>query len=285
MSDAPPSHPQPFTDMTTPQRIANPSDLTRPVAGGESHLLYQVDETWLQGRSVFGGMQMAIAFQSARRLLSLDCPLRSLHATFLAPIAHDMPIAASAKLLRAGRSVTQLQAQLQQGGLTCFECTAIVGADRATETLFDGATDTGVAPEKAFKLNFTPGLTPNFIQHYDLRWAKGRPPFSAAADPSATIFVRPSSDDLRYNEAEVLALADVIPPPAISLMRKPAPASTMNCALELIQPQAIFGTRQWIRFEVVLHSAHSGYAWQTAHVYSEAGQLIAIAHQSVAIFG
>ena len=92
------------------------------------------------------------------------------------------------------------------------------------------------------------------------------------------------ADEARYDESEFLALTDVIPPPVISMMRTPSPISSMNCALELIRPEAIYGTRQWVRFEVNLHDSHSGYAWQTAQLYGESGALLAIVHQSVAVF-
>lgn len=59
----------------------------------------------------------------------------------------------------------------------------------------------------------------------------------------------------------------------------------MNCGLELIRPEAIYGTYQWVRFEVNLHDTQSGYTWQTPHIYGESGVLLAISHQSVAVFG
>lgn len=260
-------------------------DLIRGIATVDGALSLTVDETWLQGRSVYGGVQLAFALSAVRRAVGGDLPIRSFHATFLAPVVHGEPLLATARVLRAGRSVSQVQAQLRQGDQLCFECTAILGVARAMNPYSNEVESSTASPEESLKLNFTPGLTPNFIQHYDLRWARGKPPFSGAENPTATIFARPRAVAARYCEAEFLAITDAIPPPVISLMRTPAPASTMNCAVELIRPEAIYGTRQWLRFEARLHDAHSGYAWQTARIHGESGTLLAVAHQSVAVFG
>ena len=50
---------------------------------GESQL--DVPEDWLQGRTLFGGLQAAVAFAAMRSLVP-QAPLRSLQATFLAPV-------------------------------------------------------------------------------------------------------------------------------------------------------------------------------------------------------
>ena len=44
------------------------------------------------------------------------------------------------------------------------------------------------------------------------------------------------------------------------MLRQPALASSVNCALELFFPDAVQGTRQWLRFEVALHAARDGYS-------------------------
>ncbi len=244
-----------------------------------------VDESWLQGRSWYGGIQLALAVKAARRALGRNDPIRSLHATFIGPVGQDAPAAASAEIIRAGRSVTHMRSSVRQGDNICFECTAIFGATRDTEATHDSDAATDLDPEKASRFPFMPGLTPNCIQHYDMRWGRGKPPFSATDDPRATIFAKPAAAGATYDETEFLALTDVIPPPVISVMKTPSPVSSMNVALELIRPEVIYGTRQFVRFESELHDTHSGYAWQTARMYDEKGTLLAIAHQSVAVFG
>ncbi len=250
-----------------------------------SELSLSVDESWMQGRSWFGGLQIALALKAARQVTSSDVPIRSIQGIFLAPVAQDEPAMASASALRAGRSVTQVRADVRQGDRSCFQCTAIFGTARDSSVRVDSARPSTADPERSTRLPFRPGITPNFTQHYELGWTRGEPPFSGAPDAQATILVRPRADNAIYDESEILAITDVIPPPVIALMDSPSPVSTMNCGLELIRPELVYGTRQWLRFEVALHDAHSGYTWQSAHIYSESGILLAISHQSVAVFG
>jgi acyl-CoA thioesterase len=243
-----------------------------------------IDETWLQGRSWYGGLQLALAMKSIRDEVGSSIPLRSLHASFIAPISHQRPALARAEILRAGRSVTQARGTVEQDGKSCFEMIAILGNSRDSEMNYDSNSPLPINPDSSRRLTYIEGMTPNCTQHYDIRFIRGEPPFSQATDARATIIARPAVSDLSYTEADFLAISDIIPPPVISLMKKRAPISSMNCALEIIRPEAIFGTAQWVRFESEVHDCHSGYAWQTARLYSEEGVLLAISHQSVAVF-
>jgi acyl-CoA thioesterase len=251
---------------------------------GEAGITLRVDDAWLQGRSWYGGLQMALAVKAARRQVGDAIPLRSMHAVFLAPVSADAPATARAEILRAGKSVTHVRAWLEQGGRRCFEVLALLGHSRHSRVEHDSNLEFPVAPEDARLMPYVPGRTPNCIRHYQVRWAKGQPPFTGAEDPGAVIYARTAADR-PYSESEFLGLTDVIPTPLISLRTQPGPASSMNCALELIRPEVVYGRRCWLRFDSELHDAHSGYAWQSAHIYDEVGTLLAISHQSVAVFG
>lgn len=66
-----------------------------------------VPDTWAQGRTVFGGLQAALAVRAMRDLVSPTVPLRVLQTSFIAPIAPgDVRIEAS--VLRQGKSATQV---------------------------------------------------------------------------------------------------------------------------------------------------------------------------------
>ena len=76
-----------------------------------------IGEDWLQGRSAFGGIQAALALRAMRELVSADMPLRSLQTTFVAPVPAG-PVAIHARILREGRSATQIEASLGDGEQT-----------------------------------------------------------------------------------------------------------------------------------------------------------------------
>lgn len=174
--------------------------------------------------------------KSIRDRVGSTIPLRSLHASFIAPITHQGPAVSSSEILRAGRSVTQARGTLVQDGQNCFEMVAIFGQSQDSEMSFGSDSPLLIEPEAATRLPYLPDVTPNCTQHYDILWVKGEPPFSQARDARATILARPAVAELAYTEADFLVISDVIPP------------------------------------------------WQTARMYSEDGVLLAISHQSVAVF-
>ena len=73
-----------------------------------------IGESWLQGRSAFGGLQAALGVRAMRSLLPEQMPLRTLQTTFIAPLpAGEVRIEAS--LLRAGKSTVHVEARLFDG--------------------------------------------------------------------------------------------------------------------------------------------------------------------------
>ena len=59
----------------------------------------------------------------------------------------------------------------------------------------------------------------------------------------------------------------------------------MNWQLEILADPAQLHGADWLRFDAEMMAAHSGYSWQTAKIWSSQGDLVAIAHQCVAVFG
>src|SRR5512140_2918806 len=74
-----------------------------------------VSEEWGQGRTLFGGLQVALGVRAMRSLAPDLGPLRTLHATFVAPVAPG-PVTLEAEVLRRGRSATQIECKLRQDG-------------------------------------------------------------------------------------------------------------------------------------------------------------------------
>src|ERR1044072_3539562 len=81
---------------------------------GESRL--HVPQDWLQGRTLFGGLQAVVGL-AAMRSLSQDAPLRSVQVTFLAPVPGGI-VQARARILRSGKSATHVEARIVDGDNT-----------------------------------------------------------------------------------------------------------------------------------------------------------------------
>ena len=54
---------------------------------GDGSIEVVIGKDWLQGRSVFGGLQAAIALCAMRTVVPASVPLRTLQMTFIAPVS------------------------------------------------------------------------------------------------------------------------------------------------------------------------------------------------------
>src|SRR3546814_20020053 len=79
--------------------------------------------------------------------------------------------------------------------------------------------------EQARELRYVDGVTPAFTQHLSFRWGGGVFPFRGGAEPKTQIYVR-LRDEVPVGEAQLIALADSIPSPGLSVLTTRAQASS-----------------------------------------------------------
>ncbi|HLA35498.1 MAG TPA: thioesterase family protein [Rhodocyclaceae bacterium] len=238
---------------------------------------------WLQGRSAYGGWQAALAVLAMRAVIGEDVALRSLQVNFIAPVPPGA-IVARAELLRQGKSVTQLEARILVDGKVAFTAIGIFGAARASSIVErPQAPPAANPPQTVADWPYVEGRTPEFMRNFHMRWGAGKPPYSAAADATAQIFVRFRADSVAA-ETHLVCLADAIPPSAISLLKTPSMLSSINWTLELVEPLHEDERDDWFRFDTSLTAATDGYAWQNTSIWSAQGNLVALSRQCVAVF-
>src|ERR1700722_12584195 len=78
-----------------------------------------VPDDWLQGRSLFGGLQVALALRALRGIVPAELPLRVLQTTFVAPVTGALEI--RPRLLRVGKGTTHAEARVT----LCDQVTAL----------------------------------------------------------------------------------------------------------------------------------------------------------------
>ena len=260
-----------FASALTPSRVD---------AGGHHFLL---GEDWLQGRSSFGGLQAAMAVVAMRALLPADLPLRVLQTTFVGPVPAG-ELAVSARLLRAGKNVSHVEARIEVAGETACLLVGVFGAARDSQiALRLAAAPPPKAPDASFPFPHLPGLTPAFLQHFRMAWAEGTAPFTGSQATATRIWLQ-HVEASGNAEADLVALADVIPSPALSMLKKFAPASSLTWTLELLEPAAPQGEGWW-RADTEMHSARDGYVAQTSMLHAPDHRVVALARQAVVVFG
>lgn len=241
----------------------------------------EVTEDWLQGRTVFGGTQAALALRAMRELVP-DVPLRTLQGTFLAPVPAGL-VTAKATVLRTGKSATHVEARLVDGEKTLAILIGVFGAARASVVKVVPK-QPAIEAGKAILFPYLPGLTPAFTQHFKVRWLRGLPPYTGDTSTGHVLEVG-LRDAGPVTDGHVLAFADFIPPVALSHLKTPAPGSTLTWMIEMIADRFdALGLDAW-RIDAQLAAAGDGYTSQSVMVWGPGGEPVAMSRQSMVVFG
>lgn len=246
-----------------------------------------VPPDWLQGRTVFGGMQMALATRAMRTALPLQAaafPLRSAQMTFVGPLLGGQPIRMSAEAVRTGKTTAHARCDLRHDdGKLASTVIAIFGGPRESNFVREmQRPDPGRAPGQSDGMPFP--AAPAFLQHFDVRIALGDRPYTGYREPRSLIYARLRDRDCGSEDA-VLALADVIPTPVLSMMTVPAPASSVNWMIELLRDPAYLDPHDFVLIDTEVRAGTAGYLSQTSVLYGADGHAYSVSHQTVAVFG
>jgi acyl-CoA thioesterase len=241
-----------------------------------------VSSDWMQGRSVFGGLQAALGVRAMRTLLPAQLPLRTLQVAFVGPVSGGT-VDARAQVLRTGKNATQIAAQLVADDEVLASMIGIFGAPResAVDVL---PTQPAVANHKPIEFRFMPGITPEFTQHFRSRWLRGGIPFTGVTETENVIEID-MVDEGSASELHALAIADLIPPITLSLLKKPVNGSSMTWMLEFLTDRFSGLPLKGWRVDAQLMAAHDGYTSQSLVLWGPGGIPVALSRQSMVVFG
>ena len=97
-------------------------------------------------------------------------------------------------------------------------------------------------------------------------------------------WVRLKNDDGLDPVSRSVLLGDVNAPSAIRVMERPGPLSSMNWAINILDPEA--RTREgWWLAETASDHADAGYSSERLRLWNADGQLVMVGQQAVAVFG
>lgn len=251
----------------------------------KTEYVINVPKTWCQGRTLFGGISTALAYQAAENLIEDDRALRSLHCNFIGPLNYDEPVVVSAEVLRTGKNVTQLLAKVCQNDQVGVMVQICFGMSRESK-LLSLADDMHnmTLPKKANFIPNIPKVVPAFIQHYNLALDKGS--FGLGKSEEAVLhgWSRYSNPPKTMRMAYLIALMDAWPPTMFQMLRLPAPASTMAWDIEFINPKLSLSPSAWVASETEAKHIQDGYGHEEAKFWDENGNLLALSRQVVTVF-
>lgn len=258
-----------------------PAELFAALRQGET---IDVPAGWTQGRATYGGLVGALLYARMAAVLGAPAVLRSAALSFVGPVAAG-PATVTARLLRQGKSVVQMEAHLLQGGEVMAAMLASFGAPRASALAVDALPAPAFkAPEACAPLRHVPGVTPEFLRHIDLRWAHGDFPFSGSASAEIGGWMRLNEAGADFDYTDLFLLGDAWPPAVLPIVPGVAPGSSMSWTLEPIALPAGKTAAHWWQYFAKTEYFHDGYGHCAAQIWDDAGNLVAISRQTVVVF-
>jgi acyl-CoA thioesterase len=188
-------------------------------------------------------------------------------------------------VLRVGRTLLHARATLSQAGQTRALLLGTFGDARETKLKLDGASapKSDLPPEQLVRLPYIEGAMPAYTQHFDYRWTSQYGLFSGAPEGKLSGYVRALDGD-RVDCAVIAALIDSFPPPVLTQLRAPAPASTVTWMVRFTHLRPAVASNEFCRYESITSSANAGYAGIDTKLWDHDGRLLADSHQVVAEF-
>jgi acyl-CoA thioesterase len=249
-------------------------DALEPIDGGWRG---SIPDTWLQGRTSYGGLSAALALHAAQQSDEDLPPLRSALVAFVGPLSGHIRIRATR--LRRGRNAAFIQADVEsEAGLGLRATFVFMGPVESKVSH-----EVGTAPDFPYpKPDDTTYKGENsnfFIQNFELLDRR-----DATVGPTEWLrWVRLQERDGIDPMVELMCIADCLPPAALKLVGGPAPVSSMTWQLNVLGPQPQT-TDGWWLLRASADYAKDGSSSQEMAIWNAEGQPIAEQMQSVAIF-
>lgn len=238
----------------------------------------KIPDDWKQGRTCYGGLSSALAWRAAATLLPDLPPLRSAQIAFVGPV--EGHVTGSARLLRRGRSSAFVEAELKgpQGVVlkAIFACMAErpSRADLAAPPAPPGP----AAGESPAEL---PQGAPAFVRK--MEFAHSLPP-EQTTEPLLRRWVRLREREGLDATTELLVMGDGLPPAAIRLLDGVGPVSSATWNLDILSADPRTRNGWWL-LESRSEQARRGLSAQSMAMWNSEGEAIALASQTVALFG
>lgn len=246
----------------------------RPAEGGfDAH----IPDGWLQGRTAYGGLSAALAFEAARHASPDMPPLRSAQVSYVGPLAGDISVRATQ--LRRGKNAAFVRSDVSSEAGLGLNATFVFMNALDSHIDYDASPRADVPPPE--RAGEGQGGAPNFfLNNFNHRTAW---PWPTTPDPELGRWVQLKEREGLDPMTELVAIGDALPPAAMPLMKEWGPISTMTWLLNLLTPEPKTRDGWWL-VRATASYARNGCSSQAMHIWNADGEPVATAMQSVALF-
>lgn len=238
----------------------------------------EIPPGWMQGRTTYGGLSTALAFEVAAGSATSLPPLRAAQIAFIGPV-HGT-VEAVARVERQGRNATWIRSELRCDGQLALAATFVfMGRVASVIELDKLPLPSGLIPPEDAPLVTDDG--PAFLDNLETRRAV---PKGEEGLGTALCWVRLKERAGLPAFTHILAVGDGLPPGARTMMAKRAPVSSMMWQIGLLtdQPETRDG---WWLMRSAADFARNGCSTQAMHIWNRDGVPVVSGAQSIALFG
>ena len=242
-----------------------------------------VPESWMQGRTTYGGLTAALSLQAAMRLVD-DIPIRSAQVSFVGPVGGDVTIKPT--LLRRGKNTAFVSVDISaESGVTAQSIFAFGKAKESAVHFDDMPMPPAPAPEDIESFFDKDRPRPGFTQNFDMLLAMGGRPISGSKDRSIGLWMRHLDPATPQDATALLAIGDAPPPAAMSMLKAPSRSSSMTWMAEFMTDNIQTDPDGWYFAQHTAQLAKSGYSSQSMRLWNRHGEPILVGRQTIAVFG
>ena len=236
-----------------------------------------IPTSWHQGRTCYGGLSAVIAMHAARQSAPDMPPLQSGQVAFIGPLAGEVSVETT--LLRRGRNAAFVQSNIHADGQIALSCNFIFMAQRESSVACNAVHPPVFPniPTDAEARSGSPEFFTGQMQYPDKRIQLGM------NTPRLASWHRLKEYDGVDPLANLVCIADALPPSAMGLMNEKGMVSSMNWQFNMLTdaPKTIDG---WWFLESQTHHAQNGASSQYMTAWNSDGTPVMTGMQSVAIF-
>ena len=242
-----------------------------------------VPESWMQGRTTYGGLTAALSLQAAMGIVD-DIPIRSAQVAFVGPVGGDVKITPT--LLRRGKNTAYVSVNIAaESGVTAQSIFAFGKAKESAVHFDDMPMPTVPAPDEIESFFDKDRPRPGFTQNFDMLLASGGRPISGSKDKSIGLWMRHLDPDTPQDATAVLAIGDAPPPAVLSMFSAPVRISSMTWMAEFMTDMIVTDPAGWVFAQHTAQYAKDGYSSQSMRLWNRQGEPILVGRQTIAVFG
>jgi acyl-CoA thioesterase len=244
--------------------------------GADTHRI-TIPSTWHQGRTAYGGLSSALAYQAAKSVAPDLPPLLTAQIAFSGPLSGEVEI--SSQILRRGRNSAFVKSEIAIGDEIGLSCTFVFMARRESHVDFEGLPrpEFPPIPEDGQTRSGPPEFFTHNMDYPDKRLVLGE------GKPRLANWHRLKEREGMDPVADLLCMGDALPPSTMGLMKKEGMISSINWQVNFLTdaPETDNG---WWFLESETHHAVHGASSQYMTVWNSRGEPMMTGMQAVALF-